>query len=407
MLPLLASDHHHHWLPSQVCLRPPFYDHGPRSTSFSSYTASNIRINQTQNSARDAIFVPSHSRSKTLHSRVSAHARGEQSSVLTFPGRMSVQPSCNTIDVVPDVRADESQIHSEIHAVPVELTIRLFELVTALENGLCDGWFSTTGVAKLMQVCRRWRSIALSTPSFWRHIDSTRPVRWISLCLERSGGCTLDVSLTLQRHVDPTDVMDLVLPHAYRIGSLYANLSMGRGHYWHILKPLFAAGMPALERLELVPLRDRDDLRYARQKTWDFGICRANMPYLRWLSVEQVVLPSPRDFWQALRVLKLYDYSSADFIPRSIDDLVGVLARNPKLEELHIRLYTVLGEKSIRIPTKADQGGARRRKPVARVHLPLLHTCSLHAYAEFVEELLLHLELSKDILDVRIIPAPR
>lgn len=320
---------------------------------------------------------------------------------------VAVQPSCNTIDVVPDVRADESQIHSEIHAVPVELTIRLFELVTALENGLCDGWFSTTGVAKLMQVCRRWRSIALSTPSFWRHIDSTRPVRWISLCLERSRGCTLDVSLTLERHVDPTDVLDLVLPHAHRIGSLYANLSMGRGHYWHILKPLFAAGMPALERLELVPLRDRDDLRYARQKTWDFGICLANMPYLRWLSVEQVVLPSPRDFWQALRVLKLYDYSSTGSIPRSIDDLVDVLARNPKLEELHIRLYTVLGEKSIRIPTVAHQGSALRRQPVARVHLPLLHTCSLHAYSDFVEELLCRVELSEDILDVRTIPVPR
>lgn len=299
---------------------------------------------------------------------------------------------CDNINIVLDVYADESRMHSEIHAIPVELTMRVFELVTALENGLCDGWFSTTGVAKLMQVCRRWRSIALSTPSFWRHIDSTRPVRWISLCLERSRGCTLNVSPTLERHVDPTDVLDLVLPHAHRIGSLYANLSMGRD---------------AGPGLELVPLRDRDDLRYARQKTWDFGICRANMPYLRWLSVEQVVLPSPQDFWQALRVLKLYDYSSAGTIPRSIDDFVDVLARNPKLEELHIRLYTILGEESIGVPTKAGQGGARRRKPVARVHLPLLHTCSLHAYAEFVEELLRLVDISKDILDVRIILAPR
>ncbi|OJT12124.1 hypothetical protein TRAPUB_11349 [Trametes pubescens] len=309
-------------------------------------------------------------------------------------------------NIVLDPYLDESQLPG-IHNVPIELTIRIFALVTALENGLCEGWFPTTGVAKLMLVCRHWRNIALSTPSFWRHIDGTRPLRWISLCLERSQGCTLEVSLTLDRQVDPADMLNLVMPHARRIASLYANLSMERGHYWHILRPLFAADMPALERLELVPLRDWDDLRYARQKTWDFGICRAKMPYLRWLSVEQVILPSPRDFWQALRVLKLYGYPSACSIPRSIDDLVDVLARNPQLEELHIRLYTILGEKSIRIPTMLDQGSARRRQPVARVHLPLLHTCSLHAYNEFVEELLCRLELPEDILDVRTIPAPR
>ncbi|KAJ7094309.1 hypothetical protein C8R44DRAFT_684588, partial [Mycena epipterygia] len=49
---------------------------------------------------------------------------------------------------------------------------------------------------RVVQVCSRWRAVALACPQLWRHFGSThRPVRAISLQLQRSDPVPLSIHL--------------------------------------------------------------------------------------------------------------------------------------------------------------------------------------------------------------------
>ncbi|KAI0631324.1 hypothetical protein C8Q77DRAFT_200419 [Trametes polyzona] len=231
------------------------------------------------------------------------------------------------------------------NSLPPSLSSTILKLVVLEESAAYRGWCPPTTILPLMRVSRHWRALAVSTASFWRYIDTSRPMPWVSLCLERSRSCPLDVFVAFPKR-GHSAALDLVLPHAHRFRSFAAHIPwgyQGKGCYWKRLGPFFELGMPELERLEIVPIMtDMEGNTPVRERVADFGpgLCRARMPRLRWLSAGMVALPAPADFWRTLRVFHLRrGYFAPDGTPRPWDDLAKILVQNTGLEELHVRLF--------------------------------------------------------------------
>ncbi|CDO77828.1 hypothetical protein BN946_scf184714.g3 [Trametes cinnabarina] len=287
-----------------------------------------------------------------------------------------------------------------IFILPVELHISVFELVIDEENTAYVGFTPTFTIRRLMHVCRLWRSIATSTAVFWRYIDTTQPTPWVSLCLARSRACLLDVYVAFFPR-QPAVGVDLVRPHARRIRSLASRIPSGcdgQGQYWKRLCPLFEAGMPQLQRLELLPLyTDSVFPRHQHAMVADYALSNTSLPRLRWLTTGMVVLPAPKDFWRSLRGLTLHDYLGPDANPRGFDELVDILAQNPALEELHVRCF---GERRFTTATSAHQQASASPLGPGMARLPCLRRLSLYSHndiVDFVPTLRSCLEVPRDV----------
>ncbi|OJT08220.1 hypothetical protein TRAPUB_892 [Trametes pubescens] len=142
-----------------------------------------------------------------------------------------------------------------IQDLPLELLIHIFIPLAELENGTARAEIRhVRGIAYLMFVCRRWRALIVDTALFWRYITITTPQNdaWVSLCLERTRNCLLDLQVFSPGYASP-DLLALVLPHASCIRTFIGHLDT-KEQQSILLGPFFDTGFPALERLELQPI---------------------------------------------------------------------------------------------------------------------------------------------------------
>ncbi|KAI1794343.1 hypothetical protein LXA43DRAFT_136141 [Ganoderma leucocontextum] len=165
----------------------------------------------------------------------------------------------------PSYNADRSLATSQktplMEQLPLELLLEIFAHFDVAESWHpFFGCVRGSGLAKLMLVCRDWYTLVCTTPEFWRIIDTTEPAEVISLYLQRSRGCMIDVfvSLSLQSDVYPpydldrdANAISLVIPYTGRIRSLSVDLC---SDHFHLVQPLFEAGLPALQNISIMPV---------------------------------------------------------------------------------------------------------------------------------------------------------
>ncbi|KAI0631341.1 hypothetical protein C8Q77DRAFT_201713 [Trametes polyzona] len=254
---------------------------------------------------------------------------------LTFRVRVSqrprllpdhTSPPSGNFEFIPDTSL------TPISALPPEILVTIFSLLAIH----CEGGSTTAqanpirGIVHLMLVCHCWRLLIVDTSTFWRHIATTRNRAWISLCLERSRDCLLDLHVLAPAAADP-DALTLVLPHARRLRSLCAYVDVSDGQLG-ILSPLFATGMLTPQQLEVVPFAS---LPNKRSEGLTRG--RVSLPSLQILIARDSMLPPLSRWWCLLRVLSPSRYMLDDRPGPSSADLLHMLALNPTLEELSLQ----------------------------------------------------------------------
>ncbi|KDQ65106.1 hypothetical protein JAAARDRAFT_28770 [Jaapia argillacea MUCL 33604] len=206
-----------------------------------------------------------------------------------------------------DLRERVQDAHQAIRApilrLPVEVISEIF--IACLPDR--PAWYphKKDTIHVVTHVCRRWRQIALSTPSLWCHFVIVRPSKvqgrifqskYLQTMLSRSGNLPLSFSTVFDQHEAASD---LLLPtiERWQHVRLYGPVQYARG----ILNNT-PGEFPTLETLVIAPLRRVVPSRL--QPTTPFHIIRA--PCLRTVLVgqfadhSQLILP-----WSQLTRLTL------------------------------------------------------------------------------------------------------
>ncbi|KAJ7592575.1 hypothetical protein C8J56DRAFT_855997 [Mycena floridula] len=113
-----------------------------------------------------------------------------------------------------------------VRMVPVELLRKIFRECT--HNVDCtSSWKASESPWNVTQVCRRWREISTSFPALWSNIglSNGKPSgETLTLVLQRSGPCLLDINL-VQRRKDTSVIEQILFPSSPRWRNLVVNLS--------------------------------------------------------------------------------------------------------------------------------------------------------------------------------------
>ncbi|KAI0641529.1 hypothetical protein C8Q79DRAFT_1014450 [Trametes meyenii] len=293
-------------------------------------------------------------------------------------------------DPTPPQLRPRQQHADAIHSLPPEILTEILLFSASLEYPFYKGFLPPALPLKFMLVCRRWHGLVLATAKFWRSIEMTPELDRISLLLERSGDCPLDVRICHPWAVDP-EAVALLVPHAHRVRSVVARLSLYKGHF-EMIRPLFDAGMPLLEQLELVPVDDT--LRRRGTPAIDFGLSSSTTPLLTSLVVGHVALPYAPRFWQTLRVLKVHTRPWEYLGEREGQRFLDVLAQNPLLEELYV--WVSLGTPPDGLPHEG--------RCLPTMQLPRLRVFSMNGTSASLSFLLPRIQIPPDIpsFDLRI-----
>ncbi|KAI0253701.1 hypothetical protein BJV78DRAFT_1299830 [Lactifluus subvellereus] len=128
-----------------------------------------------------------------------------------------------------------------VNRLPVEILIHIFGFLGA-------GSF----VVPVSHVCRRWRSIALCTPSLWTVIREDDDILTSMCFMERSQNMTLDVSFPIFMREEGFKLFqDAVAPHASRIRRLHVGVYGDRVYDFYRLLAECDFMMPALEHFSI------------------------------------------------------------------------------------------------------------------------------------------------------------
>ena len=193
--------------------------------------------------------------------------------------------------------------------------------------------------ARLMLVCRHWRSVGISSPSLWRRVSITRNLESLQYRISRTMGCTIDVFLSGERKVNDS-AMSLLIPLAHRIRSIETT----DGFHFGILpsiKPLFQVALPALESVKVIPGPEAIlDLEYEESSAWvDLGLSEKLHPRIRRLEIHLIVIPSHPAFFSSLRQM-IINFEDVDIHtehhPLLPQDIINALAHAPYLETLEV-----------------------------------------------------------------------
>ena len=210
-----------------------------------------------------------------------------------------------------------------------------------------------------MLVCSYWRNLLVSTPAFWRAINTKRHAEWTKLCLERSGAASLDLHMRISGRC----ALDMLYPYVHRIRKLVFSAFLPESQMDSVLSSLLGAGMPLLENLDFCA----DLIGRHRHKNVDLVpyLTSQCFPRLQNLVLEQVVLPRDKLLYAQLRTLSL----SRCFYHLSFDDFLNALAGCAQLEQLTLdnTLHCFSGVFSHREPVP-------HRRPIS---LPSLRRISL------------------------------
>ncbi|KAG2141855.1 hypothetical protein DEU56DRAFT_268578 [Suillus clintonianus] len=106
----------------------------------------------------------------------------------------------------------------------------------------------------LTQICRRWREVALDTPSLWcrlsvrvNHTDWQRAVLCCDSWLKRSRGCLLSLTLEYHTNSDSAKLQNLLQPYINQISTLDIDFVGNIDEFGLVLEDL-----PALQKLTLI-----------------------------------------------------------------------------------------------------------------------------------------------------------
>jgi hypothetical protein len=142
-----------------------------------------------------------------------------------------------------------------INRLPPELLVHIFSF-------LGGGAF----VVPASHVCRRWRDVALDTPSLWTVIREEDDIFAAQSFMERSRHGKLDVSvlIDMREHDDFLIFRSLVIPHAVRIRRLHVDVYGDRAYDFYCLLAARDFLLPGLEEfsIRMNEYGWRDDTRY-------------------------------------------------------------------------------------------------------------------------------------------------
>ena len=208
---------------------------------------------------------------------------------------------------------------------------------------------------QLMLVCRRWRDVALATPTLWRTIHiGDRFSKWTDLTLKRSYPATIDV------FVPPGSISQEQLTILYQ--HLHRLRSLSSVNWSPSFLSIFQSGTQTLETLAISGLSE-DSLQQDEAEAPDLTITCRRFPRLIALSITHVVAPTDPLIFSQLRQLML------DRCPctLSFERFIQVLADSPCLESLDLRHFLD------QLHDDAVNGGLRRSPRI----LPSLHVLNL------------------------------
>ncbi|KAI9507125.1 hypothetical protein F5148DRAFT_1285609 [Russula earlei] len=212
------------------------------------------------------------------------------------------------------------QVHFlKSHMLPVN---RLpLEILTHIFGFLGGG----VRVVPASHVCRKWRNVALSTPSLWTVIREDDEVFAAQSFLERSLNMPLDVSFRLDMRM-PAKFRSFVAPHASRIARLHMHVFGDRVFDFYSLLATRDFVMPALERfsIRMSEYRFQDDSHDCVLPPSSFFPESESLTHLTFRSA----LPLQTHLSPAIRSLILSDRAF------DLDALLGCLEAAPNLEFL-------------------------------------------------------------------------
>ncbi|TFY70735.1 hypothetical protein EVG20_g2267 [Dentipellis fragilis] len=271
----------------------------------------------------------------------------------------------------------ETPCISLISRLPNELLILVLELAKeAMETRISELRFNSTpaGITShpwlaLTLVCRHWRTLILTTQSFWRVVEfcSYQATR---LRIERSGSASIEVG-----HSDNS--LEPNIPDRDKILSLlFANVERAR---------CLCFFGPCARRFlqEVAPYRITPALEVLRLQCSDTSdvLCDAFISDVSKLCIVDLggiyALPTSRVFSSSVTSLSLSSHNLWNFERFTFPTMISILQRMPKLEEL--------------VLDNMLQGDSCVSEPV---HLPRLETFRLntHSFTQ-IGSFMQHLEL--------------
>lgn len=254
-----------------------------------------------------------------------------------------------------------------VNSLPNELIVYIFILHTESHgsNEPDPRW------SRILAVCRHWYTVACATPQLWRYIRVPGRREWVELCLVRSAQCTVDIHLANQ--YISAGSLDLILPHAHRIRSLYWPDTVDAWLQGPTPFLLVNRAMPSLETLRIVRRLGPEGPETASRS----GILTGRYPRLRSFTSKGAAILAERGSFPNLRSLSLV---SCLLQGMTFATFVDFLSRMP-LQELF--LYDILK----RLSVGSSDRGPRRSLP--RLTKLALGDHPPHASSQFLSHLTL------------------
>ena len=103
-------------------------------------------------------------------------------------------------------------------------------------------------IIALTHVCRAWREVFVSRPSFWTRFDCLDEEK-TRIYLERSKSSPIDLSLTRNQGISPGDPFFQIIPHA--TGRLRSLIMEGPSENIHVITSHLSHPAPLLENLSI------------------------------------------------------------------------------------------------------------------------------------------------------------
>ena len=138
--------------------------------------------------------------------------------------------------------------------------------------------------APLMLVCRRWRTLGISTPCLWQHIEVSDNLHWVELALVRSR--SLAIRLMFTDRFPLAETLHFLTPHAGRIQALIYPIAFLPGRISR-LEGLFKVALPTLHEIEVV-----DRSCTPMSPAYDLSVLgNVPLPALRTLRLSSIYIP--------------------------------------------------------------------------------------------------------------------
>ncbi|KAI0824430.1 hypothetical protein BC628DRAFT_1379551, partial [Trametes gibbosa] len=268
-----------------------------------------------------------------------------------------------------------------INKLPMELLVDV--LMNLPTNPGAEGTEKPTNSAqwhKAMAVCRHWRAVVVSTPSFWRTINTGQLSRWLGLALSRTG----QANLCLMFRSTPVLVqaLPLLVPQRHRIERLEFTCStasaVGK------LGPLISVPLPSMEEFTMCGQEGPPSLDPSDAEIFDFQ--PENFPALVKLKLTRVNLSWTGTLPSRLRTLDLRGCSIRPS-SSSFDALLGTLRSGHNLEEL--TLHDFMSATCSSLDPPSDQV----RISCTLVTLPRLRKLEVSDAPSWIAQFLSHVNL--------------